>query len=118
MQPQKKLNLNEQAAEILRIAEKHGVEQNFFFITTFKRYQVQLRILNDLEKSITDDGVLVTKEYVKGRENVYCHPAITDYNKTVDSSNRTVGTLVKIITTLRSNDKEDEDELLAFLRKH
>jgi len=34
--------LNEQAEEILRIAEQHWVEQNFFFITTFKRYQVQL----------------------------------------------------------------------------
>jgi hypothetical protein len=54
----KKLNLNEQASEILKIAEKHGVEQNFFFITTFKRYQVQLKILNDLEKTVTEDGVL------------------------------------------------------------
>ena len=38
-----KISLNEQAQEILRIAEQHGVEQNFFFFTTFKRYQV----LND-----------------------------------------------------------------------
>ncbi len=41
----KKNNLNEQAQEILRIAEKHGVESNFFFLTTFKRYQVQIGIL-------------------------------------------------------------------------
>ena len=46
----KKISLNEQAQEILEIAEKHGVEQNFFFLTTFKRYQVQIGILNDLEK--------------------------------------------------------------------
>lgn len=115
---QKRLNLNEQAAEILKIAEKHGVEQNFFFITTFKRYQVQLKILNDLEKTVTEDGVLVTKEYVKGRENVYSHPAIADYNKTADSSNRTVATLMKIITTLRKGGSEEEDELLKFLRSH
>lgn len=37
----KKISLNEQAQEILRIAERYGVEQNFFFLTTFKRYQVQ-----------------------------------------------------------------------------
>ena len=60
-----KMSLNEQAQEILRIAEQHGVEQNFFFLTTFKRYQVQLQILNDLEKTIKEDGTLVTKEYVK-----------------------------------------------------
>ena len=53
-----KMSLNEQAQEILRIAEQHGVEQNFFFLTTFKRYQVQLQILNDLEKTIKEDGTL------------------------------------------------------------
>jgi hypothetical protein len=111
----KQLNLNEQAREILKIAEKHGVEQNFFFITTFKRYQVQLKILGELEKTISDDGVLVTKQYVKGRENVYTHPAISDYNRTTDSANKTVATLMKIITTLRHDDTEDDDELLKFL---
>ena len=63
-----KIDLNKQAKEILEIAEKHGVEQNFFFLTTFKRYQVQIGILNDLEKTIREEGTLVTKEYVKGRK--------------------------------------------------
>ena len=108
-------DLTQQAKEILNIAEKHGVEQNFFFITTFKRYQVQINILNDLEKTIRTESTLVTKEYVKGRENIYTHPAITEYNKTSTAANQTVQTLVKIITTLR--DEVDEDnELLEFLK--
>ena len=37
----KKLNLNEQAEEILQKAEAFGVDKNFFFITTFRRYMVQ-----------------------------------------------------------------------------
>ena len=41
------INLNEQARQILKIAEEYGVEQNFFFITTFKRYQVQIGILTE-----------------------------------------------------------------------
>lgn len=111
-----RIDLNEQAREILRIAEKHGVEQNFFFLTTFKRYQVQLQILNNLEKTIKQDGILVTKEYVKGRKNVYSHPAISDYNRTTDSANKTVVTLMKIITTLRDRQEEDEpDPLLEIL---
>ena len=111
-----KISLNEQAQEILRIAEQHGVEQNFFFLTTFKRYQVQLQILNDLEKTIKQDGILVTKEYVKGRKNVYSHPAISDYNRTTDSANKTVVTLMKIITTLRDRQSDDEpDPLLEIL---
>ena len=108
-----KLSLKEQAEEILRIAEKYGVEQNFLFITTFKRYQVQLNILNDLEKTIKEDGSLVTKEYVKGRGNLYTHPAISEYNKTATSANQTVATLIKIFKSMRneSEDDEGEDEL-------
>lgn len=109
-------SLSEQAQEILAIAEKHGVEQNFFFITTFKRYQVQINILTELEKKIKEDGTLVTKEYVKGRENVYTHPAVGEYNKTSTAANQTVTTLMKIITTLRDKDDDEGDELLEFIR--
>ena len=112
-----KLSLQEQSKEVLRIAQEHGVEQNFFFITTFKRYQVQINILTELEKKIQQDGALVTKEYVKGRENVYTHPAISEYNKTCTSANQTVATLIKIIKSLRDNEGENdgEDELLKAL---
>ena len=82
-----------------------------------KRYQVQLSILNELEKKIKTDGSLVTKEYVKGRENIYTHPAIGEYNKTSTSANQTVATLIKIIKSLRNEEDggEGEDELLAAL---
>ena len=112
-----KLSLQEQAQEVLRIAQEHGVEQNFLFITTFQRYQVQLKILADLQKKIQEDGALVTKEYVKGRENIYTHPAIGEYNKTCTSANQTVATLIKIIKSLRDNDGDNdgEDELLKAL---
>lgn len=120
------MNLNEQAQEILRIASEHGVEQNFFFLTTFKRYQVQIHILNDLEATIKAEGNTVTKEYVKGRKNVYTHPAIGEYNKTSTAANQTVTTLMKIITTMRKDDEaaggngegEAGDALLAFLMGH
>ena len=116
MEP-KKQTLTEQAQEILRIAEQHGVEQNFFFLTTFKRYQVQINILIDLEAAIKRDGALVTKEYVKGRGNVYTHPAITEYNRTSTAANQTVQTLMKIIATMREADDDTGDELLEFLRR-
>ena len=122
----KSIDLNAQAQEILRIASEHGVEQNFFFITTFKRYQVQINILAELEKTIKVEGNLVEKEYVKGRKNVYTHPAIGEYNKTSTAANQTVTTLMKIITTLRSDDEGDGgtegggegNALLEFLRGH
>lgn len=112
----KSLTLNEQAQEIMKIAEASGVQTNFFFITTFKRYQVQINILNELEKKIKEDGALVIKEYVKGRGNVYTHPAIQEYNRTTDSANKTVSTLIKIIKGFKGEDAENDiDPLLAII---
>lgn len=111
-----KKSLDEQAQEIIKIAEESGVQSNFFFLTTFKRYQVQLNMLNDLEKAIKEDGTTVTKEYVKGRKNVYSNPALKDYNTTTDSANRTVATLMKIIKNYNVSDTtEDEDPLFKII---
>lgn len=92
--------LKEQAEEILEQAEKKGVSSNFFFVTTFKRYQVQMRILSDLENAIEEYGATVTKEYVKGRQNLVANPAITEYNKTATAANGTVATLINIVKSL------------------
>ena len=108
-------DLKAQAKEIIKMAEQHGVEQNYFFITTFNRYQVQIDILTELEQKINEDGTLVTKEYVKGRGNLYTHPAITEYNRTSTAANQTVQTLLKIITTLREKEDNGADELMEFL---
>lgn len=110
-----KLSLQEQATEILKIAEESGVSNNFFFVTTFKRYQVQLKMLSELEKNMNEDGMLVTKEYVKGRKNIYSSPAVKDYNSTTDSANRTVATLMKIIKGLDDTGSQDNDDPLMMM---
>lgn len=118
------MSLAEQAEKILEIAAQHGVEQNFFFITTFKRYQVQMKILNDLEQVIRSEGNTVTKEYVKGRKNVYTHPAIGEYNKTSTAANQTVQTLMKIVMQMRNDNDPGGDgpssgnALIDFLKGH
>ena len=109
-------SLNEQAQEIIKIAEESGVQSNYFFITTFKRYQMQLNILDELEKSINAEGMLVEKEYVKGRKNLYSSPAVAEYNKTTDSANKTVACLMKIIRNFNVNDTtEAEDPLMQII---
>jgi len=113
-----KLSLQEQANEVLARAEEKGVQTNFFFVTTFKRYQVQMRILNDLEKEINELGATVSKEYVKGRKNVYTNPAITEYNKTATAANGTVATLMNILKSLTENTGEDQrSKLESFLKE-
>ena len=105
-----KLSSNEQAKEIIKIAEESGVQSNFFFLTTFKRYQVQLNILTELEQAIKSEGTLVSKEYVKGRKNIYSNPAIQDYNRTTDSANKTVSTLMRIGRGFGVNDSDSEED--------
>lgn len=96
----KNMTLQEQAQEILRRATEKGVSGNFFFVTTFKRYQVQMQILASLEKEIKENGATITKTYVKGRENLCTNPAIGEYNKTSTAANSTVSTLIQIIEKL------------------
>ena len=111
-----KTDLNKQAQEIIRIAEESGAQSNFFFLTTFRRYQVQLNILSDLEKSLKEEGMTVTKEYVKGRKNLYSNPAIAEYNRTTDSANKTVATLMRILKNYGVDEQNnEEDPLLSII---
>lgn len=109
-----KLSLQEQANKILEQAQEKGVQSNFFFVTTFKRYQVQMATLAKLEEAIKAYGPTVEKEYVKGRQNIVVNPAITEYNKTSTAANGTVSTLINIIKTL-SNEPDAIDALSEFL---
>ena len=111
------LTLQEQAEELLKQAEEKNVQTNFFFRTTFKRYQVQIKIMNELEQKIIEDGALVTKEYVKGRQNIYTNPAITEYNKTSTAANQTVATLIKIIAAFSDVGDGKEENNTSKLEK-
>lgn len=117
MEEKEPLTLKEQADKIKEIAEAKGVSTNFFFRTTFERYLTQLSILNNLSKSIKEDGMLVKKEYVKNRKNLYSNPAVAEYNRTTDSANKTVATLMKIIRGFNTSedDSTDYDPLLRII---
>lgn len=111
-------NLEKQAKEIMRIAEEYGVQSNYFFLTTFERYQVQLQNLTKLQKAMEDEGMLITKEYVKGRQNLTINPAVTEYNRTTDSANKTVSTLMRILknfNVVETDDSDDIDPLMAII---
>ena len=110
-----KETLNRQAQKKLDIAEQFNCEDNYFFTTTFERYCVQSEILESLEGIIKESGPLIKKEYVKGRENLYTHPAITDYNKTSDSANKNVAILLRVIKTFGNKKETEPDPLLELI---
>ena len=108
--------LEQQAKSILKLAEESGLQSNYFFVTTFERYQVQLQILEQLKESIEKEGMLVSKEYVKGRSNIYSNPAVSDYNRTTDSANKTVATLLRILKSFDADlSQEESDPLLDII---
>ena len=107
----------EQAEEIKKLAEECGVQSNFLFITTFDRYQVQLRILDRLEAALDKETELkVTKQYSKEQKNEYANPLFREYSRAVDSANKTVGTLMRIIKNFNvGGEEEDNDPLMAAI---
>ena len=111
-----RMTLQEQANAILERAQEKGVSSNFFFVTTFKRYQVQMNILTALERAINAEGAMVEKEYVKGRKNLYTNPAIQEYNRTTTAANNTVVTLIKIVEGFTDESTGAQSKLGQFLR--
>ena len=109
MAKNKELSLQEQAAEILRLAKEYDVSNNFLFTTTFKRYVTQINVLENLSKTISQEDILVTKEYVKGRGNIYVHPAVKEFNNTTNSANTTVKTLLSLIETAKQQKDAGDD---------
>lgn len=107
-----KNDLEKQAKKIIKMAQESGVQSNYLFITTFDRYRTQLNILDQLKEKISDEDVLVSKEYVKGSKNLYTNPAITEYNKTTDSANKTASTLIRIIKSFNVEESETVDDPL------
>ena len=107
-----KKSLKEQAKEIMKLAEESGLQSNYFFVTTFERYQVQLDILESLKQVIDEEGMLVTKEYVKSRKNLYENPAVSSFNRTTDSANKTVATLLRILKSFEAESAHEESDPL------
>ncbi len=110
-----KAQRKKQAKKILNSAKSAGVEENFFFTTTFERYLNQLEILDQLSEAIKEDGMTVEKEYVKNRKNVYTNPAVKEYNSTTDSANKTVSALIRIIKSFDTSKKTIKDPLADII---
>lgn len=102
-------------SEFVDLARDAGCENDPLFKSTLDRYLVQLGILDKLKAKMEEDGMLVEKEYVKGSKNLYSSPAVTEYNKTTDSANKTVSTLLRILKANgNGGNSEEKDPLMAI----
>ena len=108
------VTLKERANKILKKAREKGDEQALLFETIFQQYLETLDHRQKLRKALVEDGITVTKEYVKGRQNIYVHPALAAYATQGKLLLETAKTLMTLIRE-KIADEDDEDEFDLFL---
>lgn len=83
-----KVDLNKKIEEVLELAKKAGIDENFFFIATFNDYKRQRVILARIGAEIDRQGAVVD-----GKAN----QLISDYNKTAQSASKVAESLLKMV---------------------
>ena len=85
---------------LMEMARRYQVDENELFIAAAKQFMIQRNVICKIEKQIKEDGGLVSsKEYVKGRENICAHPLVRELPKHADSANKTMAVMLDIIKT-------------------
>lgn len=87
-------------SDLIKLARTYGVEKNALFVQAAEQYAVQQMVIKQIKAALEEDDLLTSKEYVKGRENVYTHPLVRELPKHADSANKTLVTMLEIITKL------------------
>lgn len=115
---EKKSNKRNLFDDLVAMAEEYNVSDNTLFLAAANQYAVQQNVIEMIKNQLDDDGsATTTKEYVKGRENVYTNPLIKELPKHSDSANKTLATMLDIITKL-GHKTEKETALAKFTKDH
>lgn len=87
-------------ADLIKMAESYGVDKNALFISAANQYIIQRDVIDKIKSALDDGDPVVTKEYVKGRENLMANPLILQLPKHIDSANKTLSTMLDIVQKL------------------
>lgn len=77
-------------------------------------YAQEALLIAQMRQQLAEDGTTITKEYVKGRENLCVHPLIQEIPKHVDCANRTLAILGDIIVKRGKKKNDAADGLTKF----
>lgn len=95
-------------AGIKKMAKVYGVEKNPLFISALQNYETCQKAIEQINSILSEEELLVTKEYVKSRENIYIHPAIKELPRHLDMANKTRACIIEIIEKFGDCGKGDE----------
>lgn len=103
--------------DLMALARRYSVNDNEMFISCARQYEMQTNLIDKMKKAIEDDEMLVTKEYVKGRENVMANPLIKELPKHYDSANKTLGIMLSIIEAMGSKSELKQSKLNQLMNE-
>ena len=83
--------------KLRELASQTGCDSNPLFATALDQYVVQLRVIDLIRHELDNADLAVSKEYVKGRENLYAHPLVKELPKHSDSATKTAAFLWNMI---------------------
>ena len=90
------------------------VDQDEDYKAAAMTYAEEAKLIAEMRTQLKNDGMTVSKEYVKGRQNVCVHPLVTEIPKHVDSANRTLNLINEIIVKRGKAKPEEKDALSEF----
>lgn len=104
--------------ELLKLAKRYNLENNEMFISCASQYDLQQKIIQNIKKAIEEeDSLMVEKEYVKSRTNVYANPLVRELPKHSDSANKTLQMMLNIIESLGSKEAKQSSKLEELINE-
>ena len=100
--------------KLMELGRKYKVDHEEDFIVAVKTFVEEAKLIDRMRKQLNEDGMTVTKEYVKGRENISAHPLIAEIPKHVDCANRLLQSMNAIIESRGQRLEQEKDELDEF----
>lgn len=87
-------------SEILELADRYGVKDNVLFVSAAKRYDGQVEMIQNIEKELRENGMVITKVNTNGDEVPMANPMAGQLPKYNDTANKTLGVMLDIISKL------------------
>ena len=100
---------------LLRMAKRYGVEKNELFLSAVNQYALQQQLIMQIQDEIVSGELLTSKEYVKGRENIYVHPLVKELPKHSDAANKTAAVMLDMIKQLGQEKQKKVDPLSSAI---
>lgn len=84
----------------MAMATDYGVDKIAVVQSALEQYSIQQAIILELKAELDAESLMTTKEYVKGRKNLYAHPALAELPRHIDSANKTADLVLRMIDQL------------------